>query len=39
MTVTIDGQPRGDGGFTATSVLVMPEDAPGAFGGGAAGGQ
>ena len=39
MTVTIDGQPRGDGGFAVTSVLVMPEGAPGAFGGGAAGGQ
>ena len=39
MTVTVDGQPRGDGGFAATSVLVMPEDAPGAFGGGAEDGQ
>ena len=39
MTVTIDGQPQGDGGFAATSVLVMPEGAPGALGRGAGGGQ
>ena len=29
MNVTVDGQPRGDGGFTATSVLVMPEGVSG----------